>query len=239
MKIGRPLKLTGHTIDVKQFENITTNEVAYVLGFLWADGSIYHKDYQYRIEIEIAKSDADVLYNTFFCLGKWNIQTRRRKRAKQASVKFGCNNRFLYQFLRDMEYDNKSVKSPTKILSRIPTKLHHYFWRGYLDGDGCIYLTKKNGRVNGIRVNFWGTYQQDWTDLRLLCTSLGVNVTTYKYDRIVRGKHQKSSSLYILGKDGRKTFLNYIFQGEPIGLTRKMLKYHLFRDGQPAPISVD
>lgn len=239
MKVGRPVKLTGHSVDVKQFENINTKEVAYFLGFLWADGSIYHRGYQYRIEIEIAKSDGVVLSELLSSIGHWNVQTRRRKVSKQPSMKFSCNNRFLYQFLYDTDYGYKSTKPPSKILDKIPTDVHHYFWRGYLDGDGCIYLTKKLGRVNGIRVNFWGTYRQDWTALRTLCASMNINVALYKYDRIIRGKHQRSSTIYILGSDGRKKLLDYIFQGEPIGLTRKMMKYQCFRDGQPQPASED
>jgi len=46
------------------------------------------------------------------------------------------------ELLVDNDYKLKSYNSADKILSKIPNSLHHYFFRGLIDGDGCFYLNK-------------------------------------------------------------------------------------------------
>lgn len=232
-KRGRPIKISGFSIDPNQFYVVDKKETAYFLGFLWADGSVRKSGYSNRVEIEIKEPDAISVKNHFMKLGKWNMQIRKRsqKVSKYNSVKFCCNNRPLTDHLIKFDYKTKSTSSPTKILSTIPEKLKNYFWRGYLDGDGCIYLTKNRNskKINGLRINFWGTHNQDWSDLIELCNKMKCPYTIYKYKRKTKlGKIHKSSTLYINNPESRKLFLDYIYSGEKIGLKRKRSKYESY-----------
>jgi len=81
------------------------------------------------------------LLDIFNSTGKWryyNISRNQWKPILSAVV----NNRLLYEFLVDNDYKLKSYNSADKILSKIPNSLHHYFFRGLIDGDGCFYLNK-------------------------------------------------------------------------------------------------
>ena len=53
----------------------TTNELAYVLGFIWADGWIFDGKYSKEIRVECIQDDLELLLPTFQQTGKWNIHS--------------------------------------------------------------------------------------------------------------------------------------------------------------------
>ena len=219
-------KLSGYAIEVNTMTNYTP-EVCYFLGYFWADGSFSGK---HAIQLEIQKIDGDDIKNTMFKIGDWNIQTRQRMRNGapfgKLQTKFLTSNKFLVEHLKQFGFGNKSVDSPRKILDMIPSTLHHYFWRGYFDGDGCIYFSK-NFRTKSL--TFWGTANQDWESLIEICDILNLKYYKKKYARIAKnGKIHKSSTIYITRGADMIKFLNFIYSGykkDRIGLKRKHDKF--------------
>ncbi len=55
------------------------------------------------------------------------------------------NDKYIKEFLLENDFDKKSLLSPTKVLSKIPDELKHYFFRGLIDGDGCPIFNSEVG----------------------------------------------------------------------------------------------
>ena len=223
----RPKHPSMMNISIVQFEKIEFNYVAYFLGFLWADGYISHYiskgTENNHIRIEINREDGDNLVETFNKLGKWSIYDKLPKRVNEKPQKHFCtNNRDLYNILFKMDYSLKSIESPSKILECIPTELHHYFWRGYFDGDGYIKYD------NTYCVSFTGSFEQNWSDLEKLLGSMNIkySISRYQYTNKI-GKLNKYSKVLIQNKLGIRTFYKYLYPSgyDGIGLLRKYDKF--------------
>lgn len=205
-------------IPLEQFNKIISKEVAYFLGYFWADGNI--KNYKskngkityWRICLEIVKKDGSDILNIMNKIGKWSIQKRKRKKSWQETWSFVTNNKPLYSFLEENDYHMKSYNEPIKILSKIPKELQVFFWRGYFDGDGSCGFC---GRGRYFEVS--STYEYKWTELINLCESL--NVTNYKIYRDISKKGHRSSKLKVYGY-AIEPILKYLLKSN-LGLKRK------------------
>jgi hypothetical protein len=196
----------------------------YLLGFLWADGWIYEKGYSHRVSMALTKTDFDKIESLFTMNG---IKTIYEKQKYRRGKKFGksqkcvtIQSKEIVSFLIDHDYEMKSFVSPLKILDKIPENLKCYFWRGYIDGDGCI-SSKRHKRELAI----WSTIEQDWSSVIHLFKKLGVtDYQIYKYRR-KKGKH-KSSVIRIGVTKNIKKVCEYIYQNyDGMGLSRKYVSY--------------
>lgn len=208
-------------INIEQFLSIETKEVAYFLGFFWADGYIPNKRKTNRneVKLEIIKLDLDEIKPTLEKIGAWNYSSRKRNNWKEIGLA-STNNYRLIDFLMEHDFHNKSFMSADKILSKIPIELKKYFFRGLIDGDGCIHISK-NERKRYIAIS--GSLNQDWNYVEYILEILAVEYDIYRYETI-RGK---SSVIEIRGIHALK-FSEYIYDGytvDKIGLPRKYNKY--------------
>ena len=209
--------------DIKNFI-VDSPEKSYTLGFLWGDGCLKRfKNKQGYSNIvypgyEIVKEDFDNIQNLFnYWNIEWKIHFRNRKGRKPQGNAYTFNRNFGY-FLSKYDYLNKSNCCPTSILSIIPEKLKKYWWRGFLDADGCFYVKNKASQLS-----FSGSYGLSWKELQLLFTSLGIE--KYQIQQRIH-KNSKSSSIRISSKESICKFGNYIYQDNlHIGLKRKFLKF--------------
>jgi len=114
------------------FENIDTEDKAYFLGFIVADGCINNKT------LNISQKEPDILYKFKKYInfeGKvWKDKNRNIHTVNLYSEKIISD---LYKL---GIYSNKTmiVKYP-----EIPKQLENHFMRGLFDGDGCISIHKK------------------------------------------------------------------------------------------------
>lgn len=118
------------------FEIIDTEEKAYFLGFLYADGALY-KDKS--VSLDLNKKDLEILYkfkdvlNYSKPLKKYNDKAAvviNSHKMYNDLIKLGCTERKTF-----------TLKYPTD--NSIPKELTHHFIRGVFDGDGCVYRAKK------------------------------------------------------------------------------------------------
>lgn len=223
MKRNRPLdilkKSESLNVNPEQFIHPSTPEVVYLLGFLWADGFL---GAHYSINIEIVSEDAQMIESLFDSTGKWNKFYRNRKNWKP-QTKFTCSSKLLYSFLIENGFNDRT-QSPDKLLSIIPEKLKHYWYRGFFDGDGCFYInTKQYLRQMSVSGNF----NQDWSFMISLMSNLGINTYRVKQNsRITKtGKINSSSQVRCVNKHDITIFGNYIYSGKQFGLIRKQEKY--------------
>lgn len=196
-------------VNVEQFLDITTPEVAYFLGFLWADGYIVRQE----IRLSILSVDMETIKPTLDKIGKWNYNERVRGESKPICTAFTNNGR-LFEFLKNNDFKIKSGTSANKILNKIPKTIKHYFFRGLIDGDG---------HIGKSTLTISSCFNQDWSYVQDVCKILDIKNYIYRceYDS------GKSSAIEMNGINGLK-FGDYIYENielENIGLPRKYEKY--------------
>ena len=213
------------TLNYSEFKNISNSYVAYILGFMWADGHVTNDGRHFNVGG--VKEDIDEIESLFFKLGNWgkSIQDRSKNGWKTAVYLIGSNKE-IYNFLIENDYNKKSKISADKILTKIPDDLKCYFFRGLIDGDGSFYY-KDYTRQFALT----SSYEQDWGYFEKLCRELGV---IYKIRRVTNinkktNKENKSSVIRILGKEIIKIG-EYIYQGDEFGLSRKLIKYKQIKE---------
>jgi hypothetical protein len=188
----------------------------YILGLLWADGSMCGN----MISLESVKEDIESLRKVFLDTGEWNIRYRNREDWKPQMV-YHISNKEFSMFLKNNDYDKKSYASADKILQKIPDNLKNYWLRGYWDGDGCFYF---NNISKAVQCTATSTYEQDWTFLENIYKNLNI-----KYS-IRRVKKQKSSysQIRITNQKDSLKLINYLYAFEDdLGFKRKKEKASL------------
>ena len=138
------------------FKTINTEEKAYWLGFIAADGNIFEKGYTHLLSIGIQTRDKRMLYKF-----KKSIQSNHpihdRKRISINGNKV---------FISTISIQSKEIASdlisngitPKKSLTinfneitkNIQEGLQHHFVRGYFDGDGCVSVHKNQLRFSFV-----------------------------------------------------------------------------------------
>ncbi len=210
----------GFLTDTSRKEN------AYLLGLLWADGWIINEGYMHSVRLQMVKDDFLLIEPLFRMMGiEVYYERQRTKNGKTFGKvsKMTCiQDKSIIDFLIQNEYDKKSGYAPTKILSLIPENLHHYFWRGYVDGDGCISAKK---------IEIWSVLDQDWCEAISLADKLEVSYSIYTYHR--RGGKHCSSVFYMGGIGNAVKFGDFLYQDyDGIGLLRKYNKYIQLKEKQ-------
>lgn len=201
-----------------------TKELAYVLGFLWADGWIYKSKSRneiYSVSTECVYDDLILLEPIFLSIKdiKWSSHCRSRANRRKQMTISTCNKEFA-KFLIDNDYSSKSNFSPTKILKLIPKKLKIYFFRGLIDGDGCFYISPNK---KCLQFNIGSTFEQDWNSVESFFNENDIRYTIVK--RISKKGHKDSciriTSKYDIFKLGDILYKN----DDKIYLPRKFEKY--------------
>ena len=117
--------------------------MAYMLGFLMADGNVSKTDN--RVQICLSEQDSDYLQLFYNEIGGSPIVHYTQNEGKQQICRWQC---LSSQIKKDLiSYDIIPNKTGC---AKIPTKLNKEFYpdfiRGYFDGDGCVWI-EKNGAV--------------------------------------------------------------------------------------------
>lgn len=219
-------KKSKNTVNENEFLNITKPEVAYVLGLIWADGTLQTNSKYGCFSITCIKEDLEPLKPIFEAVGKWAYYYRTPKVGKGAGthrreqLTMMTYNTIVYDFLLENNYINGTFLSADKILSKIPDNLKHLWWRGYSDGDGCFYA-KQN-----IQFFFTSSINQDWSFISQIEDKLNI-----KFKIIEKTNNVGSYSRRLLDNcDGFIKFGNYIYQDyneNKIGFKRK---FNIFND---------
>lgn len=130
------------TIDFNFFDDINTEEKAYWLGFLFADGCLSEKN-----KISISIGEIDELHLSKFKTSA-NLGHNITKHNYQYEYSKG-NNPIVSITIRSNDWakalsnlgltSNKSLTADPNT-DLIPHDLQRHFWRGIVDGDGWIYI---------------------------------------------------------------------------------------------------
>lgn len=210
------------------FDSIDTEEKAYWLGFIFADGYISsltdNSKHNYNFELSLKGSDINHLnkFNTFMkhiknnvSLGKVSCNGKICERCR-----WGIRNKHLWTTLNSYGcVPNKSLilKFPDKSIFKSEDLIIHFI-RGYFDGDGCLsYADKKHSRVA----------------FSLLGTEHFLSGCNKYFGNIYSLRKEVRKNLYVLSASGNKNskafdFVNSLYKDAHIYLDRKFERYEYF-----------
>lgn len=128
-------------INEKSFENIDTQEKAYFLGLLYADGG----NVRNCIYLSLQKCDALILEKMNHVIGS-NKPIRFYTNSQGCEYgRLSISNKYLIDKLRLLGIvERKTYK--IRFPDFLPRELHQPFVRGYFDGDGCLCIQEKRNK---------------------------------------------------------------------------------------------
>lgn len=207
------------------FENIDTEEKAYWLGFLTADGYLSDDN-----SLQLCLAEKDRKHIEKF---KQNIESSHKISLKQATInnktinsyRISINNKKIASDLRKLGFNNNKSYECYIPFENIPKSLLHHYIRGLMDGDGCVvnYETKYNKKH--VRLTICTTVSCQLINDITLCLEeeLSINV---KY-RI--GKNKKPVDIIIGKQKDVKKFYDWIYKDATIYLDRKYDKFAVLK----------
>lgn len=131
----------------EEFFKKWTSEMAYVLGYLYADGSLENAEYIRGKYIRVSSIDkSSILKIKSLLMSKHTmvkIDSPTKNGHKRYLLRIGSHE--LYADLEKLGlYPNKSL---TINFPDIPRKFLADFIRGYFDGDGCVHICLGKGKI--------------------------------------------------------------------------------------------
>lgn len=229
-KLG--LKKSKYNYNHKYFENIDTEEKAYWLGFIYADGYISRNEEKYMNEfgIELQKSDYKHLKKFNKSInGNINVSFRSRENIFEGYNKTyeTCfiriySKEFVNNLIKNGVVENKSLK--VTFPKHINNSLIRHFIRGFFDGDGCICESKRKNNISTIKCDFTCGSIEFVNSLREVLYKEGISSYIIK-------EENKPYRLVIGGLKNCDIFLHYIYDDSNIYLDRKYEKKNqLYKD---------
>ena len=214
-KIGKQCKDCSHAaqiynINEEFFDVIDTQEKAYVLGMLYADGNNYTKTNKVRIGLQAR--DVHILEDILRVMDS-NIPLSFYKSKYE-----NCQDIYV------LTISNKHISETLNNLGMVPNKslilefpewldenLYPHFIRGYFDGDGWVAKPKGYYGTSIVSTkNFCERVQEILTDIGVVSKIYN----TYNEETSTR-------ELKIGKKESSKIFLDYIYKDATIYLNRK------------------
>lgn len=214
------MKLRTYKYNNNYFDNIDSEDKAYFLGFLYADGNVTNTDKKKSIRLEIHNKDIEVLekfkeylnydkpiyfYKTGMCglemTGK-TIVTSAQKHGLEPRKTFNLN---FPDFLE-------------------PVLINH-FMRGFFDGDGSIYLRKDPKIKHKVAVI-------SFTSNEIFCNKIKEILKNEcgaysKFSIRHKDRNNNIGSLVSGGNLQSQRILDYLYKNATIFLSRK---HNLYRE---------
>lgn len=209
---GRGYAARRYRQDDSFFDVIDTEEKAYWLGFLFADGNVRSRSPNHgeiRLSLKISdrehveKFKAAIKSQSPICVTHRGVAVTLTVTSRQlfdALVRLGC-------------VPNKTNNHGTP---KLPDHLVRHFYRGYIDGDGCIY-------VKGVRVGLFIlgpakflTTLRAWIQRKTRLPGRELQLT---------GDNNVISRLDYGGGQQVQYILDHIYGDSQISLSRKLQKY--------------
>lgn len=195
------------------FEKIDSEEKAYWLGFLDADGCVHGGPGDFRIELGLAEQDYCHLEKFKNFIGKNN---KISYRAQTKSYRFNFRDKKVHQDLINLGcIPQKSliIQFPTK--EQVPDRFLSAFVRGYFDGDGSFWNTDKSLGIEIISSkDFCCGLKQRYSLLN------NISIYPKHYDHPQGAYRIQTGNKKII-----ESFLTDIYSNATIFLDRKYQKY--------------
>ena len=204
-------KRASKSCDIHYFDSIDTEEKAYWLGFLFADGAITQHQHSYDIELSLKLEDKNHVEKFAKALKKDHVNSNSTYRSRcilgskhifDVLSLYGCTPK-----------KSLTLKFPDKSVFKDESLVRHFI-RGYVDGDGCLsYADKKHSRAN---VSVLGTENF----LNGIQSYYGTNRKLY-----LNNKNNNITKVLSFSGKNAFAFTDYLYRDSTIYLDRKYKKY--------------
>lgn len=208
------IKQNKYIYNEKAFETIETEEDAYWLGFMYADGNI--NELRMVCDLSMAEKDVEHLEKFKNFISPNNILIKRKSYLSSTnkeyySYRFYITNKQITENL----INNGCLWSKTydiKFPTHISKEMMPHFIRGFFDGDGNITSSLRQNNLNFTCANYdFLTDLQNY--LNLTCEM--------KKNKIVNDNRSEAKRIQWSAKKDLISFYNYIYKDATIYLDRK------------------
>lgn len=202
------------------FDKIDTEEKAYWLGFIFADG--YLTSNTNEVGIELAEKDFEHLVKF-----KKALQAEREVKlyyknstfGPQVNARFSISSKHMHSILLGYYRSVKKTFEGFFPLEAVPNELKRHFIRGFFDGNGSISLTRQEeGHLLDFSISFNGKKET----LQKI-----QNISGFSWNWSQRFPERNTDNYQIsIGKvQDSIAFLNYMYSDTVIFLDRKYERY--------------
>lgn len=213
-----------YSIDESFFEKIDTEQKAYFLGFLYADG--YHHEKTCTIKLDLQEKDVHILYQLNDAI-KSNKPIKNYKRNMNLDNGSYAGSKDTFRLM----ISNKKISSDLKAKGLMQAKslileypdflnedTERHFIRGYFDGNGSVSTPKNKNNI----FTFIGATPFIVKLQERLINELGLSKTKISN----RWDHLKEiSTIGYCGTGSCLKFKDYIYKDATLFLTRKKEKF--------------
>lgn len=221
------VKPDKYVYDYDFFEVMDTEEKAYWLGFIWADGWIHRTDRNAELAIELQERDSSHLEKFNKSL-KGNVEITHHVNDQtnndfmKVDVTHSCKIRlYRSKIVNDIcQYgiDENKTYNDLPISEQIPKELVRHFIRGFFDGDGTVCFIESQKQLRYL------IYNASYSMLQ----SIREELYNYEiYSQIIEDKRdikRKTVPCYRLiigGLENICKFYEYLYNNSSICLDRK------------------
>jgi len=209
-----------YPINQNFFEKIDSEEKAYFLGLLYADGNVRKKRHSFVTSIELVEEDKYLLDFLVSLIQPSKPLTKPKKRSN--------NHRQTYSILfssKKMGEDlinlgcipQKSLILNLPDFDQVPEHLFNHFIRGYFDGDGGF-----SHRGNGLKIKI--------TSSNLFCSKLKIFFESISIKCFHYKTNKNTGDIVICSKENCLKFGEFIYSNASILMNRKLNKYLAFKE---------
>lgn len=226
-----------YKLDETYFEEVNTEDKAYFLGLLYADGYNQVTNKGKYISLSLQVSDIHILRDFKKALGSTQklCLLRAKKKTHSDQARLQINSKKLCEDLVKLGcIQNKSLMLTFPTF--LPKHLIHHFIRGYFDGDGCVWEGKKYRKVfkdstckfgqrertvHNVKFNITGTLHFITGVQNILVSSIGFKKNKLNVSKAIANCVQLEYS----GRKQMKRFYDFLYKDYTVFLNRKKSKF--------------
>lgn len=224
------------------FDEINTEEKAYILGFMYADGTNQERiDSENYISFTQLEQDKDILEKINICMESnyplyETIQESNGKLKYKLSI---CSQQLsdTVNILGATPRKSLTLKFPNKNIFKSEDLIRHFI-RGYFDGDGCIWdgkpkiMTVKNEKkpgttreklVHNVKFTFTGCFEFIDELQNYLIEKLNFKKTKLNFSKAKETKH--ICTMEYSGRNQIKKLYDFMYKDASIFGNRKKFKF--------------
>lgn len=216
------------TFDENVFDIIDSEEKAYWLGFLYADGAVGSTDNCVEISLKILDAEHLYKFKTFLKAKRdvhLDFKVKRcrfsaiSKHFKERLIELGCT-----------PQKSLTLKFPTE--EQVPREFVIPFLRGYYDGDGVL---SHDGGETRLVVNTGMLGTEEFLNNAFKYLPEGINHHIFKANKDGADECKQIS----WGKNDSKLILELLYNNANIYLNRKYFRYIKFKENNLAVLRSD
>ncbi len=218
------------------FDCIDTEEKAYWLGFLYADGYICADPLEggshYKMELTLAQADKEHLRKFALFMsytGEISAKKINRNSKEFTAARIAINSKHLWNTLNNYGCTPRkslTLQFPDKSIFKSKDLIRHFI-RGYFDGDGSLGIYSVKESVSCYKHNKPQTSVAGTPEFLGMVYKIYSNSKKGSFYSTSKDTHNKTWILEFSCKEAFK-FANYLYKDSTIFLDRKYLKYMEF-----------